>query len=72
MASKETVAMICLSEKGCQKNGVGIGEALLLLLIHNKADLETARSNLTKEGYITAASYGLFQENEWRLTGKGK
>ena len=63
--------MICLSEEGCQKNGVGIGEALLLLLIHSKADLETARSNLTKEGYITAASYGLFLEYGWRLTNKG-
>lgn len=64
--------MICLSEEGCQKNGVGIGEALILLLIHNKTDLETARSNLTKGGYITAASYGLFLEYGWRLTSKGK
>ena len=62
---------ICLSKEGCQKNGISIGEALLMLAIHNKADLDLAQEGLIKKGYITASRDGLFQENGWRLTRKG-
>ena len=62
---------ICLSKEGCQKNGISIGEALLMLAIHNKADLDLAQEGLIKKGYITASRDELFQENGWRLTRKG-
>lgn len=62
---------ICLSKEGCQKNNVTIAEALLMLAIHNNADLDTAQEELIKKGYITAIRNGLFQEDGWRLTNKG-
>ena len=62
---------ICLSKEGCQKNNVSIGEALLLLSIHNNADLDIAQKELIKKGYITADRNDLFQQIGWRLTNKG-
>lgn len=62
---------ICLSKEGCQKNNVSIGEALLLLSIHNNADLDIAQKELIKKGYITADRNDLFQQVGWRLTNKG-
>lgn len=62
---------ICLSKEGCQKNNVSIGEALLLLSIHNDADLDIAQEELIKKGYITADRNDLFQQVGWRLTNKG-
>lgn len=62
---------ICLSKEGCQKNNVSIGEALLLLAIHNKVNLEVAQEELVKKGYITADRDNLFQQIGWRLTNKG-
>ena len=46
--------LISLSKEGCQQNNVDIGEALLLLSIYNKVDLETTQEKLIKKGYITA------------------
>lgn len=62
---------ICLSKEGCQKNNVSIGEALLLLSIHNNVDLDIAQKELIKKGYITADRNDLFQQVGWRLTNKG-
>lgn len=62
---------ICLSREGCQKNNVSIGEALLLLSIHNNADLDAAQKELIRKGYITADRNDLFQQVGWRLTNKG-
>lgn len=62
---------ICLSKEGCQKNNVSIGEALLLLSIHNNVDLDIAQKELIKKGYITADRNDLFQQIGWRLTNKG-
>lgn len=62
---------VCLSKEGCQKNNVSIGEALLLLSIHNNADLDVAQKELIRKGYITADRNDLFQQVGWRLTNKG-
>lgn len=63
--------IICLSKEGCQKNNISIGEALLLLSIHNNVDLDLAQKELIKKGYITANMDDLFQRIGWRLTNKG-
>ena len=62
---------ICLSKQGCQKNNISIGEALLILAIHNKANLELAQEGLIEKGYITADRDDLFQQIGWRVTRKG-
>jgi hypothetical protein len=62
---------ICLSKEGCQKNNISLAEALLMLAIHNNADLDTAQKELIKKGYITANRDDLFQQIGWRLTNKG-
>ena len=62
---------ICLSKEGCQKNNITIAEALLLVAIHNNADLNLAKEELIKKGYITAKRDDLFQQIGWRLTNKG-
>lgn len=62
---------ICLSKEGCQNNNISIGEALLLLSIHNNVDLDLAQKELIKKGYITADRNDLFQQIGWRLTNKG-
>lgn len=62
---------ICLSKEGCQKNSISLAEALLMLAIHNNADLDAAQKELIKKGYITANRDDLFQQTGWRLTNKG-
>ena len=62
---------ICLSKEGCQKNNISLAEALLMLAIHNNADLDAAQEELIKKGYITANRDDLFQQVGWRLTNKG-
>lgn len=63
--------IIHLSKEGCNSNNVSIGEALLLLSIHNNIDLDLAQKELIKKGYITANRNDLFQQVGWRLTNKG-
>ena len=48
-----------------------IDEALLMLVIHNKANLERAEEALIQKGLITAERNDLFQQIGWRLTNKG-
>lgn len=62
---------VCLNKKAAQQNGITIDEALLMLVIHNKADLERAEKALIQEGLITAERNDLFQQVGWRLTNKG-
>lgn len=62
---------VCLNKKAAQQNGITIDEALLMLVIHNKADLERAEKTLIQKGFITAERNELFQQTGWRLTNKG-
>lgn len=62
---------ICLNKKATQQNGITIDEALLMLVIHNKANLESAEKALIQKGLITAERNDLFQQVGWRLTNKG-
>lgn len=62
---------VCLNKKAAQQNGITIDEALLMLVIHNKADLERAERALIQKGLITAERNDLFQQVGWRLTNKG-
>ena len=62
---------VCLNKKAAQQNGITIDEALLMLVIHNKADLERAERTLIQKGFITAERNELFQQTGWRLTNKG-
>ena len=62
---------ICLNKKATQQNGITIDEALLMLVIHNKANLERAEKTLIQKGLITAERNDLFQQVGWRLTNKG-
>ena len=62
---------ICLNKKAAQQNGITIDEALLMLVIHNKANLESAEKALIQKGLITAERDDLFQQVGWRLTNKG-
>ena len=62
---------ICLNKKAAQQNGITIDEALLMLVIHNKANLEGAEKTLIQKGLITAERNDLFQQVGWRLTNKG-
>ena len=62
---------VCLNKKAAQQNGITIDEALLMLVIHNKANLERAEEALIQKGLITAERNDLFQQVGWRLTNKG-
>ena len=62
---------ICLNKKATQQNGITIDEALLMLVIHNKANLERAEKALIQKGLITAERDDLFHQVGWRLTNKG-
>ena len=62
---------VCLNEKAAQQNGITIDEALLMLVILNKANLEGAERALIQKGLITAERNDLFQQVGWRLTNKG-
>ena len=62
---------VCLNKKAAQQNGITIDEALLMLVIYNKANLEGAERALIQKGLITAERNDLFQQVGWRLTNKG-
>lgn len=62
---------ICLNKEAAQQNGMTIDEALLMLVIHNKINLEKAKEALIQKGLITAERNDLFQQVGWRLTNKG-
>ena len=62
---------ICLNKEAAQQNGITIDEALLMLVIYNKINLEEAEKALIQKGFITAERNDLFQQVGWRLTNKG-
>lgn len=62
---------VCLNKKAAQQNGITIDEALLMLVIHNRVDLESTEKLLIQKGFITAERNNLFQQVGWRLTNKG-
>ena len=62
---------VCLNKKAAQQNGITIDETLLMLIIHNKVNLEIAEKALIQKGLITAERNELFQQTGWRLTNKG-
>lgn len=62
---------ICLNKKAAQQNGVTMDEVMLLLVIHNKANLKGAEKTLIEKGLITADRNEEFQQIGWRLTHKG-
>lgn len=65
------MAGICLNKEACRSNGITLGEALLLIAIHNGADLTQAQDSLVQKGFITADRDSLFQQIGWRLTRNG-
>lgn len=62
---------ISLNKEACSNNNITLGEALLMIVIANKADLKKAEQALISKGYITAERNGLFQPIGWVLTRKG-
>ena len=62
---------ISLNKEACSNNNITLGEALLMIIIANKADLKKAEQALISKGYITAERNGLFQPIGWVLTRKG-
>lgn len=62
---------VCLNKRAAQQNGITIDEALLMLVIHNKVNLERAEKALIQKGLITAERNYLFQQVGWRLTNRG-
>lgn len=62
---------ICLNKKAAQQNGVTMDEVILLLALHNKANLKGAEKTLIEKGLITADRNEEFQQIGWRLTHKG-
>lgn len=65
------MATVCLNKEALQSNGLSPGEALLMLAIHNKADLKQAEKLLIQKGFITADRDSSFQIIGWRLTRMG-
>lgn len=65
------MATVCLNKEACKSIGVSLGEALLLLAIHNEVDLTKAEDLLIQKGFITANRNELFQSEGWRLTRTG-
>lgn len=63
--------IISLNREACLNNGITLGEALLLIIIANKVNLNESEQALIKKGYITATRNNLFQQTGWRLTNKG-
>lgn len=62
------MATVCLNKEACRLSGVSLGEALLLLAIHNEVDLAKAEDLLVQKGFITARRNELFQNEGWRIT----
>lgn len=62
---------ISLNKHSALSNGITIDEALLLLIIQNKTDLNKAEEQLINKGFITAERDSSFNQIGWRLTSKG-
>lgn len=62
---------IVLSKEGCLKNNITLSEAIQLLIIYNKIDMNNALDALIEKGLITK-NLDINVEGAWRLTNKGK
>lgn len=62
---------ITLSKEGCLKNNITLSEAIQLLIIYNKIDMNNALDALIEKGLITK-NLDINVEGAWRLTNKGK
>lgn len=61
---------VILSLEGCKENRIPIGEVLLLLAYYTKTDIDKAKENLIKRGYITEVHTNPFK-SEWEVTYNG-
>lgn len=62
---------ICLNRAAAQQNGITMGEAILMLSLHNKIDFHQAEESLIQKGLITAERNESYQQIGWKLTKKG-
>lgn len=62
---------IVLSKEGCLKNNITLSEAIQLLIIYNKINMNNALDALIEKGLITK-NLDINVEGAWRLTNKGK
>lgn len=62
---------IRLNKESAAQNGITLDEALCMIIIHNKVNLELAKENLIQKGLLTADRDEAFQQIGWRLTNKG-
>ena len=62
---------IVLSKEGCLKNNITLSEAIQLLIIYNKIDMNNTLDALIEKGLITK-NLDINVEGAWRLTNKGK
>ena len=65
------MSTISLNQEGCQKNGISLAEAILMISLINNLDLKEAETSLISKGLITAKRDDLFQPVGWRVTRKG-
>lgn len=65
------MATICLNREVAEKNGATIGEVLLMIIIHNKIDINKEMDSLIGNGYITEIRDENYTPVGWRLTKKG-
>lgn len=59
-----------ISIEACRKNGVSLGEVLLLLAIYHKQNLNLAEASLVEKGYITADRTP-YSTQKWIVFSKG-
>ena len=60
--------MICLNRDGCIKNGIEIGELLILLALYHNTNFENCFKLLVNKGFITQDGN---KSQNWRVTNKG-
>lgn len=62
---------IRLNKESAAKHGITLDEALYMIIIHNKINLELAKESLIQKGLLTADRNETFQQIGWRLTNRG-
>lgn len=62
---------IRLNKESAAKHGITLDEALYMIIVHNKINLELAKESLIQKGLLTADRDEAFQQIGWRLTNKG-
>lgn len=62
---------IRLNKESAAKHGITLDEALYMIIIHNKINLELTKESLIQKGLLTADRDETFQQIGWRLTNRG-